>query len=99
VGFRDVYPKQLDKPRAYRCWQARLQEGVAARDLVAAAANYAAYCCKHGTLERYIKYPANFLGQDMSFQDWVNRGEDGEGEAAREAREKKKEFIRSLYLV
>lgn len=93
--FWEVYPKRLDKTRAYQCWQARLTEGVTAGDMVAAAANYAAYCRQQGTLDRYIKYPANFLGPDMCYRDWAGREEEALNEAARE---RKKNFIRSLYL-
>lgn len=93
LRFWDLYPRQLDKFRAFPCWQARLNEGVAARDMVDAAANYAVYCRKHNILERYIKYPANFLSPDLYFRDWTDR-EDAKNELARE---KKKELIRSLY--
>ncbi|MEW5953259.1 MAG: replication protein [Bacillota bacterium] len=89
LRFWAAYPRKNDKRKAFRCWQARLKEGLAASDLLAAAENYAAYCKKHGTEERYVKHAATFLGPDRPCLEWVSRDT---------VSDKKKEFIRSLYL-
>jgi len=77
--FWAVYPRKVEKQRAYRCYKIRIREGLSegltmedlVRDLVNAAANYADQCQRQGTQPRYIKLAATFLGPDKPYLDWL----------------------------
>lgn len=70
-AFWRVYPRHVEKARAFRAWRARLREGWPADDLIRAAVNYAASCRARGTEERFIKHASTFLGPDKPFKDWL----------------------------
>ena len=95
LEFWAAYPKKIEKRRAFKCWLTRLKEGAAGGDLIAAAKNYAADCRRRGTEERYIKYPATFLGPDRPYLDWISKSAAKQEEKEKETR---KELIKSLYL-
>ncbi len=100
--FWTVYPRKVEKQRAYRCWKTRIREGLSegltmeglVRDLVNAAYNYANECKRQNTQQRYIKHAATFLGPDKPYLDWINPPAD---EASNQSNEKKK-LIQSLYM-
>ncbi|MBC7336703.1 MAG: hypothetical protein H5U01_10590 [Clostridia bacterium] len=71
AAFWAVYPRKVEKQRAYRAWKARVREGHDPDSMVVAAVNYAAYCRASGTEERYIKHPATFVGPDKPFLEWL----------------------------
>jgi hypothetical protein len=104
--FWAVYPRKVEKQRAYRCWKIRIREGLSegltteglVGDLVNAAANYAAECRRQGTQQRYIKHAATFLGPDKPYLDWINAPRDGQENRPVNRQDEKKELIRSLYM-
>jgi len=69
-NFWSIYPRRIEKRRAYRAWQARLKEGTLPDLLITCAQNYEKYVRLRGTEERYIKHPATFLGPDHPYEDW-----------------------------
>jgi len=71
--FWSVYPRRIEKRKAFRAWQARLREGVSPETLIDCARNYAEYVLLKGTAECYIKHPATFLGPDRPFEDWKEK--------------------------
>ncbi|WP_027365088.1 replication protein [Desulfotruncus alcoholivorax] len=105
--FWTVYPRKVEKQRAYRCWKIRIREGLAegltmeglVRDLVDAAKHYAYECQKNGTQQRYIKLAATFLGPDKPYMDWINApaANAASNNQSNTQLNKKKELIRSLY--
>lgn len=72
-AFWAVYPRQVEKKRAYRVWRTRIREGVPPGDLIKAARNYRSICLRTGTDERFVKYPANFLGEDKPYKEFLSR--------------------------
>lgn len=70
-SFWNTYPKRIAKPAAYRCWNARLKDGISSASMVSAAGHYAAYCDQQGTETKFIKHAATFLGPDRHFEDFV----------------------------
>lgn len=70
--FWDYYPRQIGHKKAAAVWQERLQENINPRDLIDAAKHYALYCRKMQTQSCFIKHPANFLGSDRPFEDYIN---------------------------
>ncbi len=110
--FWTVYPRKVEKKRAYRCFKLCIREGLAegltmeglVRDLVNAAANYADECQRQGTQPRYIKHAATFLGPDKPYLDWLKppAAEAGTKQQSnsrpnRQTDEKRK-LLQSLYL-
>jgi hypothetical protein len=69
-AFWSVYPRHIEKRKAWRQWQARLKTHVSPKGMAKAAANYAA--ASVGADPAKIKYPATFIGRDMPFTDWVS---------------------------
>lgn len=70
-AFWAVYPRKVDKARAFRVWEARRREGAAPEDMERAARHYAQRCRQAGTEPAYIKHAATFLGPSRSFSEWV----------------------------
>lgn len=75
VAFWDVYPRHISKRDAFKKWQARIKEGVAASQLIHAAVRYAVECKKNQTEMRFIKHPSTFLGSNKHYEDYM-RDED-----------------------
>jgi hypothetical protein len=80
--FWQQYPRQTEKKRALRAWQARIKEKVDTRDLIKAAQNYATHCRRRRTELEFIKHPSTFLGPLEVYRDWIDPrrkgGEDGD---------------------
>lgn len=68
--FWEVYPRRKEKQAAYRCWKARLREGIQPRVMIEAARLYAEDCCRKGTQEEYIKQAKTFLGPTKPFLEY-----------------------------
>lgn len=66
-----IYPRQKEKRKAFKVWQARRKGGVDPQTLVAAATNYATECQRKGTESQFIKLPATFLGPDKPFEEYI----------------------------
>lgn len=71
--FWSAYPKRLggnSKKAAFKCWKARLREGVSADDLIKAASCYATACKAAGkTGTEYVKQASTFLGPDEHWRE------------------------------
>lgn len=85
-SFWDAYPRKREKGKAFKCYQARIKEGCAEVALVEAAKAYAEECETTRQEERFIKYPATFLGQNRPFEDYLLKAE--EKEALNKVRER-----------
>jgi hypothetical protein len=70
-SFWLAYPRQIEKHKAFKCWETRLKEGNDSRVLILAAKNYAIYCEKLAVEPKYIKHPATFLGPAKPFEDFL----------------------------
>lgn len=67
----NVYPRKKEKAKAYKCYQARLNDGYSNQDILIATKAYAAECKKNKTEEKYIKLAATFLGPNTPFVDYI----------------------------
>lgn len=76
-SFWDVYPRKKEKSKALKCFRARINEGCSEELLIEAAKAYAEECEATRQEERFIKYPATFLGPNRPFEDYILR-EDNE---------------------
>ena len=75
--FWKVYPRKVDKVRAYKQYQARLKDGYTEDQLLTACKNYAAECEKNRTEQKYIKHGATFLSINEPFLDYLKGEDDG----------------------
>ena len=75
--FWEAYPRKLAKRQAWQCWNARLNDGVPAGDLLLACRNYRDYVAREGIPLRYVMHAATFLGPNLRYQDWIQRSEQG----------------------
>jgi len=69
--FWQLYPRKIEKRKAYRMWEARLKEKCNPKDLILAAKHYAEYCKQQVSETKFIKYPATFLGPNKHFEDFM----------------------------
>ncbi len=69
--FWSVYPRKVEKRRAFKCWQTRLREGYTADELIRAAEAYAEECRRKGRTKDYIKHASTFLGPNKPFEDYL----------------------------
>jgi hypothetical protein len=69
-SFWKLYPRKIEKPKAFKCWQARLKEGEKPTRLKVCADNYAGTCIALKTEPQFIKHPATFLGRDRPYEDY-----------------------------
>lgn len=67
----DAYPRRKEKAKAYKCYNARLNDGYSEDELITAVKRYAEQCREQNTEERYIKLPATFLGSNTPFTDFI----------------------------
>lgn len=70
--FWQNYPRREAKATAYKCWNARINQGELPDDMITGAKNYAASCRAKETEAKYIKLPATFIGPDKHYQDHLN---------------------------
>lgn len=70
--FWKNYPRKKEKARAYKCYQARLNDGYSEEELLTACKNYAYECEKEKTEQRYVKHGSTFLSDSMPFLDYLN---------------------------
>lgn len=69
--FWSIYPKHIEKKRAYKCWNTCLKNGHKPDDIIRAATNYARFCTSQKTESKFIKHAATFLGPNKPFLDFV----------------------------
>ena len=72
LTFWKCYPRQIEKKKAFRCWNARLKEKVPAEDMITSAKNYAIYCKNNKVEMRYRKHPSTFLGPDKHYEEFIS---------------------------
>lgn len=69
--FWAIYPKHIEKKRAYKCWNTCLKNGHNPDDIILAATNYAKFCTNQKTELKFIKHAATFLGPNKPFLDYI----------------------------
>ena len=69
-SFWKIYPRKVEKHKAFKCWQKLLKEGVKPTHLKVCADNYAGACDALKTEPQFIKHPATFLGPDKPYEDY-----------------------------
>ena len=69
-SFWKIYPRKIEKHKAFKCWQTRLKEGVKPTHLKVCADNYAGTCEALKTEMQFIKHPATFLSSDKPYEDY-----------------------------
>ncbi len=69
--FWSIYPKHIEKKKAFKCWNKLLKDGCQVDDLIQAATNYARFCADQKTEPKFIKRASTFLGPDKPFLDFV----------------------------
>lgn len=69
--FWKNYPRKQDKGHAYKCYQARLNDGYSEEQLLTACMNYAAECVKEKREKKYIKVASTFLSVNEPFVDYL----------------------------
>ena len=74
--FWSAYPNKKGKDRAYKCYLQRVKEGFTEEQLLTACQNYATYCERRGTEQRYIKHPSTFLSANKDFADFFELPEE-----------------------
>lgn len=85
--FWKCYPRKQDKGQAYKCYQARLNDGYTAEQLLTACKNYAAECEKENREKKYIKVGSTFLSANEPFLDYLKGGSGEDGGNSRELAE------------
>lgn len=73
-SFWEIYPRPVEKSRAFKVWNARIKDGADPKDLVNAARCYAQHCTDKRTEAQYMKHPATFLNPD--WVEWLNKKTD-----------------------
>lgn len=94
-SFWNAYPRKKEKAKAYKCYNARLNDGYSEEEMLTAAVEYANECRKRKTEERYIKLGATFLSASTPFVDYLNekRDKDETEECRRPAEDKYREYL------
>ena len=71
--FWDNYPRKQDKGQAYKCYQARLNDGYTENQLLDACINYAAECEHDKREKKYIKVASTFLSVNEPFVEYLDK--------------------------
>ena len=83
-SFWNAYPRKKEKAKAYKCYNARLNDGYSEEELLTAATEYAKECKERKTEERYIKLGSTFLSASTPFIDYLKKeGDKSEAEEPR----------------
>lgn len=69
--FWEVYPRRVEKQRAFKCWLTKLKHGAKPEDLIAAAGHYAEMCRSHNREAEMIKHASTFLGPNEPWEEYV----------------------------
>ena len=69
----EVYPRKINKKKAWIKWKNRIKDNVQNETLLKAAKNYAKECEMQDTEKRYIKYPQTFLGSGGYWEEYENK--------------------------
>lgn len=82
--FWVAYPRKADKGQCYKKYKARLKDGYSPDELLAAATAYAEQCRKQRTEPQFIKHGKTFLGDSMSFTEFIPKTNTQPAEAPRQ---------------
>lgn len=69
--FWAAYPRKADKGQCYKKYKTRLKDGYSPDELLAAATAYADQCRRQRTEPQFIKHGKTFLGDSMSFTEFI----------------------------
>lgn len=67
--FWSLYPRKVDKRKAWRNWQTRLKQRANPLQMIAAAKHYSQACV--GKEQQFVKYASTFLGPDKPYEEWI----------------------------
>ena len=70
--FWSLYPRKVDKRKAWRNWKTRVKE-TDPGDIIAAANHYSHACV--GKEQQFIKHASTFLGPDKPYEEWIRAPE------------------------
>ena len=82
--FWAAYPRKADKGQCYKKYKARLKDGYSPDELLAAATAYADQCRRQRTEPQFIKHGKTFLGESMSFTEFIPKMNTQPAEAPRQ---------------
>lgn len=82
--FWAAYPRKADKGQCYKKYKARLKDGYSPNELLAAATAYADQCRRQRTEPQFIKHGKTFLGDSMSFTEFIPKMNTQPAEAPRQ---------------
>jgi len=71
-----VYPRKIEKGKAYRAYKQRLKEGYTTLKLLKSVTQYNQQIKREQTEAKYIKHCSTFLGRDNPFLDYLEGGKD-----------------------
>lgn len=69
--FWESFPKKVNKPLAYRNWNARISEGREATQLITASKIYARSISREGKESKFTLHPSTFLGPGERWLEWI----------------------------
>lgn len=72
--FWKVYPKRVEKQKAFKCYQKLIKEGYTSLQLLKAASLYGQQVKREGTDMKYVKHCGTFLGPNKPFLDYLEGG-------------------------
>ena len=82
--FWAAYPRKADKGQCYKKYKARLKDGYSPDELLAAATAYSYQCRRQRTEPQFIKHGKTFLGDSMSFTEFIPKMNTQPAEAPRQ---------------
>lgn len=82
--FWAAYPRKADKGQCYKKYKARLNDGYSPEELLMAATNYVEQCRRQRTEPQFIKHGKTFLGDSMSFTEFIPKTNTQLAEAPRQ---------------
>lgn len=97
--FWQNYPRKQDKGQAYKCYQARLNDGYTEEQLLTACINYAAECDHDKREKKYIKVASTFLSVNEPFAEYLDEeksNEQSKGRTDRDISEERESEIREI---
>ncbi len=94
--FWKVYPRKIEKQKAFKCYNRLIKEGYTSLQLLKAASIYAQQAKKENREAKYIKHCSTFLGPNKPFLEYLEGGESNG--IINEKDRKKNEFDKSKWL-
>lgn len=94
--FWNNYPRKQDKGQAYKCYQARLNDGYTEEQLLTACKNYADECKREKRDRKYTKVASTFLSVNEPFVDYLKGDSESNDSVASRSREDEKQRIAEI---